>query len=147
MPWRNKYIVNRRHPLAVAAYLMTGVVGALFVFGVVDSAVISQQLDAIWQVMWEWLMFLGGLGGLAGVFWPRDRLDDALTLEMTGSAMSACGWFTYMIAVSVAVGWSAPAWLVFGVLGLGLVVRSIQTFFDRRKVERIVEKLQTGDPP
>jgi predicted MFS family arabinose efflux permease len=136
MPWRARYITSRRHPLAVAVYVLLLVMGVLFLTGAFDSRALTDVIGAGWQDAWQWLLVVGGTGGVAGVLWPERRLDDALAIEMAGATASFFGLTVYAVAVVLAAGWGNAAWLLFGVLAAGCAVRAEQT---RREMGRLDE--------
>lgn len=134
MPWRARYITSRRHPLALAVYLMLLLMGALFIGGVFDSRILTDVIGIGWQDAWQWLLVLGGGTGLIGVLWPEKRLDDALAIEMAGATASTCGLLVYTVSIIVAIGWGNAVWLLLGVLALGCAARGEQA---RREMCRL----------
>jgi hypothetical protein len=144
MPW-HRFITSRRHPASVGLYGFTLIMGGLFLFGAIDSPVISHTIGPWWQIVWEWLLFLGGLAGVVGIVFPDKRIEDALSLEIAGAAMSACGLGVYFIAIVLVAGWSTPVWLI-GVLAASLAWRAVQAHVDRRTVERIAAQFRKGTP-
>lgn len=141
MPWRNQYIHTRRHPLAIAVYLFTLLLGVFFLGDVFDSQAISATVGYGWQIAWEWLLTLGGATALAGVACPQRWLDEGLVTEGIGALSSAFGMGVYSIAVVQVAGWSVPVWAVFGVLAGGCLWRWAQTRADTRKLRGLVSLL------
>lgn len=144
MPWRNKFIAPRRHPLALSAYAVILLLGFLFVIGVFQSEVIDQLLHGpFWRTVWEWLLTIGGAVSLVGALWWRD-LEDALWLERLGAIASVSGLLTYSIAISTIAGFQASTWLLLGVLALGCLARAVQITAEMRRIQRLASSYFEG---
>lgn len=130
MPWRARYIVPRPHPLAIATYLLVFLLGVFFVLDVFDSTALNRVIGREWQYLWEWMMVIGGGTGIAGIY-LRNDLEDGLLLECVGSGSSALGLGVYTLCIVDVFGNSSLVWLLFTVLGLGCVWRSVQAYRDR----------------
>jgi hypothetical protein len=133
MPWRNRFIAPRRHPLALACYTMCALLGLFFLLGLFDSQATAQATSAGWQIAWEWELLVGGTVGLASALWPAvQRLDDALTGESLGAVLAGFGFLSWAVSSAVASGWASPGYVVFAVIAVGFGARSWQALLDRR---------------
>lgn len=146
MPWRNKYIAPRRHPLALSAYSVIFLLGFLFIIGVFKSAALDQLLGSeFWRVVWEWLLTIGGGFGLVGALWRRD-LEDGLWAERLGDVVSMFGLFVYAGALTSAVGFEVSTWLLLGVLALGCIWRAVQITREIWRIKVLARKYMDGEP-
>jgi hypothetical protein len=127
-------ITTRRHPLAIAVYLLVATLGLLFIVRGVHSNALFATISPFWVYVWEWSMLIGGVIATAGVLWPR-RLDRGLFLESSGAAISMFGMITYTSAVVYIAGWRSPGWVLLGFLAVGLGLRAIGAARDLGKVE------------
>jgi hypothetical protein len=147
MPWRNKYIAPRRHPLALATYGLVFLMGVLFMAGQFHSDVIDALLGtSLWRQVWEWLLAVGGLAGLVGSLWRGD-LENGLWLERLGAIAGMFGLLTYASGITIIVGIDAPTWLLLGVLALGCLLRAVQITKEIWRVRRLVSRYMTGESP
>lgn len=141
--WRERYVTSRRHPLALAAYAVTMVFGLLFLTGVMDTSVVFAELNPIWQILWEWELFLGGgLAFLSCAIRPRQwphypDLADMLRSEGVGALVGGLGMGTYSVVLVTLLGWSSYAWILMALLGLGMIVRAIQAMIESTRVEQL----------
>lgn len=134
MPWRARYIESRRHPLALACYGMSGLLGLCFLFNLFQSPATSNVTTSGWQLAWEWELALGGVIGFLGAVWPAvQHLDDALNAEALGSMLGAVGFATWAFTSAVQSDWASPASLVFIVIALGFAFRTWQAARDRKR--------------
>jgi hypothetical protein len=127
-------IATRRHPLALATYLLVALLGLLFITQGVKSAALLKAVAPFWIFVWEWSMLVGGAVALAGALWPK-RLNRGLFLESTGGAISMFGMLTYTAVIIDVAGWHTPGWVLFGCLDVGLALRAIGAARDLGKVE------------
>lgn len=141
MPWRSRYITSRRHPYAFAVYATLLALGALIAGNVLDSSLITAVVGVGWQDAWEVLLIGGGAIGLAGVLWPQQRLDDGLAVEMAGATACTFGLTVYSVAVIVALGWTSPGWVLFGLLAAGCTARAEQCRRDGRRLDLLAKEL------
>lgn len=146
MPWRAKYITTRRHPLALACYAMSALIGAFFVFGLFQAQSTSEATTNGWQTAWEWELLLGGAIGLISACWPSVRhLDDALSGESMASVIAGFGFLSWAVSAGSASQWSSPAFIVFSVVAVGFGARSLQAQRDRRKWLALAEQIAQKD--
>lgn len=144
MPWRNRFIAPRQHPLALSNYGMIFLLGLLFVVGVFQSQVIDELLhSSIWRLVWEWLLTVGGGLGFIGAVWRGD-LDNGLWLERLGAMTSVSGLLTYAGAITYIAGFTASTWLLLGVLALGCLCRSVQITIEMRRVKKLADSYFRG---
>lgn len=127
-------IASRRHPLALASYLVVLTLGVLFITGGIHSTVIKPVISPLFVVTWEWSMMLGGAAALLGALWRP--LDHGLFAEAYGALACAFGLATYTGAIISIAGISSPTWVLTGCLMLGCVLRAAQAYRDLQKVER-----------
>jgi hypothetical protein len=137
MPWRARYLTSRRHPLALSVYALTALYGLLLFIGAFDSTALSQTVGTVVQIVWQWLLILGGTTGLISTRWPERAVEDALTLESAGAAAAWFGMTAYTVAVLAVYGWSAPGWLLFACLAAGLGARAWQARREKRLAARL----------
>lgn len=147
-------VVTRRHPLAVASYTFTLILGLIFLvhwYGTrVDERVLFHGIP-VW-VIWSWKLelFLGSAAALVGVLarprmsphWPD--IADLLHLEAIGAALSGFGLLTYAVAIVDLVGLHAasPDLAVFAPLIAGRFFRSVQALREGRSLESLAQALQ-----
>lgn len=142
MPWRNRYIATRRHPLALSCYAMCGLIGAFFLLDLFGTTSTSQTTTSGWQLAWEWELLLGGAGGFTGAVWPTARhLDDALSGESAAALLAGFGFLSWALSSGVQSDWQSPGYLVFAVLAAGFITRSWQARRDRRKWRDLARRL------
>jgi hypothetical protein len=144
MPWRAPYLRYRRHPIAIATYLVVALLGFLLLTNVAKS---SSSVDAItpWfiRLSWQCEMAAGGLTAAVASFMPARFLAGSLRAESAGAFLCACGLVTYSIAVQSIVGWASPGWVLFFTLAGGCLWRAVQVPFDERRLRRVAEQLST----
>lgn len=151
-------IVSRRHPLGFAAYVMTLILGLIFVFhwyGVSRSE--ADLFPGIpWFVIfaWKWEMVTGGGVALAALcmrprlhpHWPD--LADLLHLEGIGALVAAFGLSTYIVALIDLSAKShnlvnlGPALAVYLPLVGGRVWRGVQALRESRLLEGLVSEIK-----
>jgi hypothetical protein len=143
-------ITTRRHPLAIATYLLVALIGLLFIVQGVKSAALLRTISPFWVFVWEWSMCVGGFVAIIGAFWRR--LDRGLFLESSGAAVSMFGMLTYTSVIVYVAGWRNPVWVLLSCLAGGLGVRAITAARDLGKVETATAKpletfLLPAEPP
>jgi hypothetical protein len=126
-------ITSRRHPLALADYLLVLALGLLFTTNGIHSVVIRQAIAPVFVFTWEWTMVLGGITATLGAVWRP--LDHGLFAEAFGAAACAFGLATYTGAIIYVGGVTSPTWILTGSLVVGCSARSIQAYIDLQKVE------------
>lgn len=131
-------VTSRRHPLALASYLIAFAFGALFITGGIRSIVIRQTISPLFVIAWEWSMLLGGLAAILGVLWRP--LDHGLFTEAVGALACAFGLATYTGAVIYIAGVRTPTWILTGFLVIGCAVRAAQAYRDLQRVEAASRK-------
>jgi len=142
MPWRQRFITSRRHPLALASYLVTLVLGLLFLVHVIDTSFLP--VSQTWKILWRIELVAGGASGLAfslirprvSPHWPD--LADVLRLEGIAALVSTIGFATYIVAIEDVAGPGVHAVTVLlSIMSLGMLGRSVQCFRDSSFVERM----------
>jgi len=149
-PWREKHITTRRHPLAFASYLVTAVMGALFVLGVIDTQAF-ENLPGAWTYLWEAELTSGGVAGVFFLLikprisphWPD--LADCLRMESIGAFISGLGFLTYCVALTTATHRFSSVDVLLGVMGAGMIVRAAQALRECRYVEHLATNV-TNEP-
>jgi len=142
-------ITSRRHPLALSAYLMVGLMGLIFITGWLDTGGVEHalfgHLPRGWVWAWEYELLTGGWLGVVSILtkprlspkWPD--LADLLHFEAIAAFVAASGVTTYIVAIAHVLGWHkvGPTALLLSVLSGGLLYRSFRALSEARHVERL----------
>lgn len=147
-------VVMRRHPLAMALYLVVFLLGMIFLthfgYGQHTEADLFPHTNP-W-VIWAWkvMMVTGGGGAFATLMasprpsphWPD--IADLLHLEGIASIVGGFGLLIYLVAVTHITGWhqSGPAIAVYGVIILGHAIRGGQAIHDALRLERLAQIIE-----
>lgn len=144
MPWRQRFVTTRRHPLAFTGYAITFMLGLTFLIRPFVEHSILISLNPVWRALWIFELISGGLMGMAILSLPpRDEkrwpdLADLIRLEAIAAFVSAAGLFTYAAGIIDIAGWINAAWILVGFLALGMIARAVQArFFDAKKIESL----------
>lgn len=141
MPWR-KLITTRRHPFAWTMYAVAALSGWLYVGGVFDAQV-PALAHAVGGVVWAWILIwmlaIGGLVGLVGLLIPNRWIDDALSVEMLGAALSLFGTGTLIGVIISFGGWDTTGWMGDTILAAGYGGRAIGCVIDRHHAAKLAQ--------
>jgi hypothetical protein len=143
MPWREHLITTRRHPLALAAYLLTFCFGILFATDVLSTSAVFDPLAHFWRLLWEWELVTGG--GIAFLSlakrpkhipgWPD--LADLLRFEGIGAIVGGIGMLTYAVVLIKILGAGSYSWTLMTILSIGMIVRGVQAITESVQIERL----------
>lgn len=142
MPWRMRYLTTRAHPLAIASYCCTFLLGFCLTFGLFGTRALS-GVDPLFDWTWRLELLTGGLAGMVlcsirpriSPGWPD--LADLLRLEAIGAFVGGSGFVIYAYSITeLAHEPTLPA-TVLGAMGLGMVTRSIQAFIEGRRAQHL----------
>jgi len=126
MPYRSDPLQAGRHPFELFTLYLALLTGLPTVLGVIPPpGTVQEALPDIVQTAWAWVLFLGALTAIAGVYW-KDRatglIAEQLGLAFAGVASLAyTGCALWVAGIEAAV----PAALV-----AGFGVSCIRRYFD-----------------
>jgi hypothetical protein len=146
-------VVTRRHPLAIASYFFTLVLGFVFLihwYGTkVDEHLLFHGTPEF--VIWSWKLelFIGSAAALFGVLmrpritphWPD--IADLLHTEAIGAAFSGFGLTTYLVVILHLTGFehAGPSAVIFVPLIVGRFWRATQALIEARALEALAQTL------
>lgn len=147
-------VMTRRHPLAMALYMVVFLLGIIFVthFGYGQHTEKDLFPGVSEWAIWGWKVCMVGGGGGAFIVlclnprpsphWPD--LADLLHLEGIAAIVAATGLLTYLVAIIDVMGWhqSGPALVLYGVIILGHAARATQAIKDSVRLERLANRAQ-----
>ena len=126
-----------RNGPAIACYVATLILGALYVTDVATARALASTTDSATAVAWQWALITGGAVGLVGAAAPIARPGAwrwALVADMIGAALVAVCLSIYVPIIwlgspTVMTPWATICWV--GAVCVALWMRAAWSYVDR----------------